>query len=136
MLLPDLVIVGYGNRGSSVASAALGMGFAPAQVAVIDADGRRVDAARRNGHQVVNADAIELACLRVAKVGSAARVAVCVDDNAAIIVVRAVRRIAPDATIQVMLKENRLENLIKAAGADDVLALDTLAGQLLAHSVL
>lgn len=136
MLLPEIIIVGFSRVGLALAEAWLAKGLSPTSISTIEADVGKVEAARERGCRTVHADASEVSSLRVAMVGPALRVAVCIGDQPALGMVRAIRSIAPDALLQVVVQDGTLKASLKEAGADEVLVLGVLAGQLLARSVL
>ncbi|HEY5722368.1 MAG TPA: NAD(P)-binding protein [Allosphingosinicella sp.] len=131
-----LLICGFGEVGSALARFALGSGRHPHQIIVIDQDPERARRAGDCGYRAVASDPTSAPALRAAGIGSAGRIIICLADDEAVAAVHAVRSLAPRASIQVVLRDRRLEGAAAKAGADLVLPLSKLAGTLLADAAL
>lgn len=131
---PPYVICGFGQVGEATAKAMLS--YRKSQdIIVIDRDFAHVEAARAYNFSTVFGDASELRSLRIAKVGIARNVVVCVGGPGGSAVVKAVRKLAPAAQIRAASPTPEFRDAFAAAGADDVIVISDLAGVLLARSL-
>ncbi len=129
-----VLICGYGAAGAAVAKAFQDRGLPTRCIAVIERCAAKADLAREAGHQSVCGDARNQNRLRVAQAGAAQEIVICVDDTSAPTVARSLRTVSPGAFIKVLAQEAAAAEPTRAAGADLVLVLSDLAGQLLAES--
>lgn len=109
-------------------------GILPQDIAVIDILADRADAARRKGYRSVCGDAEKLISLRVAQAGIASEIIVCIDDATAPKVTEAVRKVAIDGPIKVVVHSEEAAAAARAVGVQTAIALSDLAGKLLAES--
>lgn len=89
--------------------------------------------ARELGLRTVSGCAAEHSTQRIAHVGTADDVVVCIEGPDAEVVVTTARCVAPAAKIQAAVSNPALATLLREAGADNVLVLSELAGILLAR---
>lgn len=129
-----LVICGFGRVGAAVAQASLRF-RSPGEISIIDLDHERFEGARLQGYRSIAGDASLVRTLRIAGVGGAADIIICMDAPAATSVVRATRMLSSLARVQVVVSGKSDREALLDAGADDVLVLSALAGALLAQSI-
>ena len=128
------VICGFGQVGRATARALLSSRN-PQDITVIERDFTRLEAARAYNYSTVFGDASEARTLRIAQVGTARDLFVCVGAPGGSAVVKAARGIAPEAQIRVATPTPEFRNALIAAGADDVIVISDVAGMLLARSL-
>ncbi len=133
---PELVICGYGAAGKAVRKAFERRGLSRSSIAVVEWSPQRADAARALGIRSICGDASELARLRLAGVGTALEIVICVTDDHAPAVAGAVRHVAPQAGLSAVVKKPETGYAVKKAGVDTALVLSELAGQLLAEAAI
>ena len=129
-----LVICGYGKMGAATAKGSLG-DHTVGDITIIEADAGRAQVARTRGLRVITGDASEVATQRVAQVGSAPDVIVCIDAPVAEEVIGVARRLSPSAWIQAAVAKRDDAAKLLRAGADYVLVVSALEGELLANSI-
>ncbi len=105
-------------------------------IIVVDVDPAKAEMARQLGFSFVLGDATSPSSLRVAQVATAAAVLVCVEDFAALAIIRNVHNAAPLTQIQVVLKDDIHREAALLNGASEVFVPSKLAGVLLADSAL
>lgn len=133
--VPHLVICGFGRLGRAVVDASAAAGSA-SHIWVVERDHDRAEVARRRGLNVVCGNAADSHTQRIARVGSAADIAICIDPPETEAIVRVARSLSPTAHIQVGISEPSCLREITSAGANRILVLSTIAGKLLADPVL
>lgn len=131
----SLVICGFGRVGAAAAKAGE-RSRNRHDISVIDCEHERCENARRKGYRSINGDAAMVKTLRVGGVGSATDIIICIDRPVALSVVQAAREVSSSARIQVAVSGPFGRQAVLDAGADDVLVLAGLAGELLARSVI
>ncbi len=131
----SLVVCGFGAVGRATADA-LAAAYGVIHLAIIENDHVRAQAAQARGYRTFFADATEVNSLRVANVGAALCVFVCVSDASSSRIVRTVKAIAPQATVHVALCHSEREADVRAAGASNVVVVDHVAGAALARAAL
>ncbi|MGB9963401.1 TrkA family potassium uptake protein [Halobacterium sp. CBA1126] len=122
----NVVIAGYGEVGSTVRSA---LGEANVDTTVVDVE-------ERSGVDVVG-DATEGSTLRSAGVEDASALVLALGDDTSAVFATLVAREASDR-VDILCRANDVESARKlyAAGADYVLSLATVAGRMLAQTIL
>lgn len=129
------VLIGYGDTGR-VAVAALPKYLRSLGVTVVDSDLDRTLLAAEDGVASVVGDGADRDVLGQAAVREAVQVIVTVaDDMATMKIIAAVRLLNTDATIAVLLREERWRELAGHLGADHVVLADEVVGGLLGTSV-
>ncbi len=131
-----LVICGLSNVAACAADLFCGRSGVPDQILVIDWNPAKVEAARKLGYSFILGDATSLSSLRIAQAAAAAAILVCVDDGAALTIIRQAHCAAPQTPIKVVLKDKANKEAAMQSGASEVLVLSQLAGNLLAESAL
>jgi len=113
-----VVVCGYGRVGRRVVDRLLAMGL---EVVVVDGDEDAVEDARRDGVPAVHGDLRERTTLRAAGVERARSVVVCTDqDEINVYATILARRMNPDARIVAVSRDPDGMEVLKDAGADDV----------------
>lgn len=107
----------------------------PQDIIVIERDFARLEAARANNFSTVFRDASKLKTMRIAQVGTARDVIVCVGGPGGAAVVEAARKLSPTARIRAATPTPEFRDALNAAGANDVVVISDLAGLLLAQSL-
>lgn len=95
----------------------------------------RSEVARARGFRTVYGDASDIRTMRIAQVGIASDVIVCVGDPGGRDVVQIARRLAPSARIRAGTSSPENRSALIAAGADTVIVTSDIAGKLLAYSL-
>lgn len=107
----------------------------PQDIIVIERDFTLYKTARALNFRAVWGDATDIKTLRVAQVGIAGHVVVCVGDLNGPKVVQTIRELTRSARVRAGASVPQYRNALKAAGADDVVVLSDVAGVLLARSL-
>lgn len=107
----------------------------PQDIIVIERDFKRLEEANARNFRTVFGDAAELRTMRMAQVGTARDVIVCVGGPRGADVVRAARKAAPAAYIRAGAPTPEFRDALIAAGADEVIVISDVAGVLLARSL-
>nr|MBA2725886.1 NAD-binding protein [Actinomycetota bacterium] len=94
----------------------------------------RADIARRQGFLSVSGDATDVARLRIAGVGNAAKIIICVGDDESEAVTTAIRQASANVSVTAVLDRPSVQAAVISSGAHSVLVLSEIAGQLLAES--
>lgn len=135
-MAPHILICGYGEQGKAVINAYGRTGAQFVHMAVVDACPERAFQALRRGHVSICGNSASLHSLRLAYAGVVDLVAVCVADDASAHVVRALKLLAPNTPVQVVVEKPFARMGAEAAGADHVLVRADIAGRLLAQSAM
>lgn len=129
-----LVICGYGLIGAATAKAALAS-WASNAITIIEADEEQAQEARKKGFNAVTGDASCVATLRVAQVGIATDLIVCIDAPVAEKIVHLARSLSSSVRIQAALSQRNDRDKLMRAGAHDVVVISKLAGELIADTI-
>lgn len=132
--MSSYVICGFGQVGQATAKAMLSYRQAE-DIIVIERDFARAESARAYNFRTIFGNASELRTMRIAHVGIADDVVVCVGGPGGSTVVKAAREVAPAARIRAAIPTPEFRDAFIAAGADDVIVVSDLAGVLLARSL-
>lgn len=125
------VVIGYGTKGRAAVKAMLGDGTRPPLI-VIDHDAAAVEAAAGDGLVTLRGSATTMDTLRLAAVPRCRSIVVATDrDDTAVLITLAARRLAPEATIIVAVRENENIDQLRRSGADTVVSSSATAGRLL-----
>ena len=131
-----LVICGFGKVGACAAELLSADFRTTDKIFVIDCDPAKAETARKLGFGFILGDATSPNTLRVAQVTTAAAILVCVDDAAALPIIRHVHGAAPQTPIKVVLKDKTHTEAAIRSGASEVFVLSQLTGMLLAEAAL
>jgi voltage-gated potassium channel len=127
-----VVVIGFGTKGRSAVRELLSRGHRPGDIVVIDPDPAIVDDAGEIGVAAIVGDATKDAVLRQALVERARAVIVATArDDAAVLATLSSRRLAPNASITVAVREAENVDLVEQSGADSVIVSSSSAGRLL-----
>tara|TARA_R110000824_G_scaffold37555_6_gene115584 strand:+ start:1760 stop:2197 length:438 start_codon:yes stop_codon:yes gene_type:complete len=105
------------------------------KILVLDRDPAKAELAQTLGFSFILGDANSSNSLRVAQVTAAAAVFVCIEDTAALPIIRRIQKAASQTPIIAVLKHKANENAALRSGASGVLVLSEITGRLLADSV-
>jgi voltage-gated potassium channel len=130
-----ILICGFGMLGASTGRELRRRNVRPGNVSVIEVEHGRFEEARKFGFRSILGDAADANRLRVACVGVATRIMVCVTDEAAAAVTKAARGLAPSATIVAALRTVEQREAVLSAGANEVIVLSRMTGEMLADSI-
>lgn len=131
----SFVNCGFGRFGQAAAKAMLSHRN-PQDNTVIERDLKRLEKASADNFRTVFGDASEARTLRMAQLGVARDVLICVGGPRGAEIVKAARKLAPTAHIRVGTPTPEFRNVLIAAGADEVIVISDVAGALLARSIL
>jgi voltage-gated potassium channel len=136
--LDHTLIVGFGVKGRSAASALLDAGVAPSRIVVIAADSESAADATRMGLASMVGDARREEILQDAGIGRAGQIIVAADsDDTSVLVTLACKRLAlSGAQIVSAARESSNAEILRNSGADGVIVTAEAAGQLLAMKLL
>lgn len=131
-----IVVIGFGYEGRMATRESIERGYAPADIVVIDEKEERLLHAAQLGCVGVRGDATKEDTQRLAKVESADAILVCLprDDTTALCVLTA-RNLGSAARIIASAREEENIQLLRQAGADEVIAPAKLGGYLMADAV-
>jgi voltage-gated potassium channel len=148
-LKDHVVVIGYGVKGRSAVRMMMDNGVPPGSIVVIAGDAAAVEDANRPstmssrkgvstysrhypGVAAILGDARREEVLNHAQVATAAKVIVAVDqDDAAILITLAVRKLAPQAKLTAAAREQSSAAVLRQSGADQVITTAEAAGRLL-----
>lgn len=130
------VICGFGEVGATVARIAVESGRQPHQILVVENDRTRAQYAADRGYRTLVADATDIVSIGPTAFSAAGVIIICLEDTKAPAAIQVARALTGDAAIRVILNDSRQERRTLDAGADTILSLSSLAGKLLADSVL
>jgi len=134
VLQPQLLICGFGSAGKAVANAYEQRGLQGCDIAIVERSEEGVGQARSRGFGAVFGDATDPARLRIAGAGTTAEIIICVADDATAAVTAAVRKVAPCASIKAVVEHSEAAIAARSEGANLVLVLSEIAGQVLAET--
>ncbi len=135
MFRPLVLICGYGSAAEAVTKGLDRCGVPRSAIAAVDWSDRRVEAARLAGVCAVLGDARDSSRLRIAGAGTASEIIICVPDDIAPAVAAAVRGIGRGAFIKALVEKTQAAEATAAAGANLIIVVSEIAGQLLAETV-
>jgi voltage-gated potassium channel len=135
-LRDHVVLCGFGHSGAIAASELLLRGWRPEQIAVIDPDRDQVGRAAERGFIGLHGDASSEELLRMAGIERAQSAIVSVGrDDTAVLIVLTIRELAKGVRIIASVKESENVKLVKASGADVIVAPPRFGGFLMADAV-
>lgn len=131
-----VIVCGFGFSGRVAAREMVAKGQPKEKIIVIDTRPDRLELAAEAGHIGLRGDASREATLREARVGSARAALICLSpDNTAALTVLTVRSLNEDIRIIVLVQDEENQQLMRRAGADEVVVPAKLAGFLAADAV-
>jgi voltage-gated potassium channel len=128
------VICGFGSVGQAAAKAMLSQRD-PQDIMVVDRDISRLEHARLREFKTVFGDASVAGTLRIAQVGVARDILVCVGGQDGAKVVSIAREIAPTAYSRAGTPTPEFREALLAAGENHVVVVSDVAGVMLARSL-
>ncbi|QIX26974.1 potassium channel family protein [Nocardioides sp. JQ2195] len=130
-----VVVIGYGTKGRSAASALVQNGTDPESIVVVDPKPLAREEANSDGLAVIAGDATRRDVLRRAGVADASQVIITTDHDAnTMMATLTVRQINPDAYIVAAVREQVNVPLVRQSGADAVVTSSEAVGRLLGLS--
>lgn len=131
------VVIGYGTKGRAAVFALRDGGTPLENVIVIDTDPAAVAQATEDGTAGLIGDATLIRVLKQAEAQRAKRVMIATHrDDTSVLACLTVRRLNPEATVVVAIRQAENEELTRTAGADSVVVYADTAGRLLGVSAL
>lgn len=131
-----IIIVGYGTKGRTAATAMVGDEIAPADIVVVDEDSKALDRAKSAGLVTVRGSATDSEVLRLAGAQHAKSIIVAPNsDDTAVLVTLTARELAPNAKIIAAVREAENQHLLLQSGADSTVVTSETAGRLLGIAV-
>jgi voltage-gated potassium channel len=131
------VIIGFGVKGRSAAKMLIDSGMPRKEIVVVARDRDGVNEAQRLGLVTVEGDGRRTAILNDAMVSRAKQVIVATDeDDTSVLVTLTVRRLAPAAEIVSAVREAENAEILRGAGADNVIQTAESAGNLMALTLI
>jgi voltage-gated potassium channel len=134
-LKDHIIVYGYGSTGEAAVGELLRQGVKPRNIVVVDHSADRIAQAIGCGVTGIEGDATynatqEAACITAAR---AVMVATHRDDSTVLIVLSA-RQMNPDVPISATVRATENEDLIRQAGADNIINPVSMGGHLLARA--
>lgn len=131
-----VILCGFGHSGSMAVGELLMRGWKPAQIVVLDSDRDEIAKAAERGFICLHGDASSEELLNIAGVSRASTVIVSVGrDDTTVLIVLTVRELAKGARVIANVSEPENIKLVKAGGADVVVAPAQFGGVLMADAV-
>jgi voltage-gated potassium channel len=131
-----IVIIGYGTKGRTAATAMVGDDVAPGDIVVVDDNPAALDRAKSAGLVTVRGDATDSEVLRLASAQHARAIIVATSsDSSAVLVTLTARELAPKAKIIAAVREAENQHLLQQSGADSTVVTAETAGRLLGIAV-
>ncbi len=131
-----VIVCGFGFSGRVAARELVAKGQPKEKIVVIDTRPDRLELAAEAGHIGLRGDASREATLREARVGSAKAALICLSpDNTAALTVLTVRSLNDGIRIVVLVQDEENQQLMRRAGADEVVVPAKMAGFLAADAV-
>lgn len=130
------LIIGYGVKGRSAASALIDGGTPPGKIVVVTPDRQDIDEATRRGMIGVVGDARREEVLTDAAIDRASRVVVAPnEDDTAVLITLTARRLNPTARIVVAVRQAQNADVLRQSGADIVIPTAESAGRMMGLSL-
>lgn len=131
-----VIVCGFGFSGRVAARELVTKGQPKEKIVVIDERADRLELAAEAGHIGLRGDASREATLREARVGSAKAALICLSpDNTSALTVLTVRSLNDGIRIVVLVQDEENQQLMRRAGADEVVVPAKMAGFLAADAV-
>jgi len=131
-----VIVCGFGFSGRVAARELVAKGQPKEKIIVIDTRPDRLELAADAGHIGLRGDASQEATLREARVASAKAALICLSpDNTAALTVLTVRSLNENIRIVVLVQDEENQQLMRRAGADEVVVPAKMAGFLAADAV-
>lgn len=126
------VVIGYGTKGKTAATAILSDEATVSDIVVVDIDPSQIAHAKTAELVTVHGDGTKSDVLRLANAQHAAAIVVATGSDAtAALVTLTAREIAPKATIVAAIREAENQHLLEQSGANSVVVSSETAGRLL-----
>lgn len=135
-LQSHVIVCGFGFSGRVAARELVAKGQSKERIVVVDTRPDRLEAAADAGYIGLRGDATHEATLREARVGTARAALMCLSsDTAAALAVLTVRSLNENIRIVVLVQDEENQQLMRRAGADEVVVPAKMAGFLAADAV-
>lgn len=126
------LICGFGSTGRSAAAELVKRGVSPADIVIVDRDGRALTAAERAGYVAVEGDATQSSVLEEAEIGAARAVIVAPNrDDTAVLITLTARELNATAHIVAGGREQENLHLLRQGGADEVIDATSTVGRMI-----
>lgn len=131
-----VIVVGFGYEGRMAVRETIERGHPAAEIVVIDEKDDRLEEAQKYGCTTLNGDATKNEIMQLARVDTARAILVCLprDDTAALCILT-VRNLGSTARLIASAREQENIQLLRQAGADEVVAPAKLGGYLMADAI-
>jgi voltage-gated potassium channel len=133
----QIIVIGYGTKGRSAVRTLTESGTAQKSIVTVDLRPDAAGDATAAGLVAVAGDGTRQEVLRCAEIGSARQVVIAVGrDETAALIALTVRQLNPGVAIVAAVREEENQDLLRQAGADQVVITSGAAGRLLAISAV
>jgi voltage-gated potassium channel len=134
-LKDHIIIYGYGATGEAAVGELLRQGVKPTGIVVVDQSAARINAAVERGVTGIEGDATYNATQEAACVKTARSVMVCTHrDDSTVLIVLSARQMNAQVPISATVRATENEDLIRQAGATNIINPVSMAGHLLART--
>lgn len=103
---------------------------------IVDQDGAKLEVARRSGYGALKGDATRAQVQIDAGAASTRNIVICMTDSRGLLVLQMARSLTSKAEIRIAAETAEAEKRYLAAGADYVLLMPALTGEMLAAAAL
>lgn len=134
-LKDHIIIYGYGSTGESVVDELLRQGTKPEAIVVVDQSELRISAAIERGVTGIVGDATFNATQAAASIATAKAVIISTHrDDSTVLIVLSARQMNPTVSISASVRATENEDLMRQAGANNVINPVSMGGHLLARA--